>query len=244
MKAAYDFHLHSCLSPCGDKDMTPRNITNLAKLMGLDIIALTDHNSCKNCAAAVKAGAEIGLAVVPGMELCTAEEIHVICLFPDAEAAEAFSEAVRRRMPPVKNRPDIFGEQTVLDADDAPVETEGLLLLSASDIPLNEAPALVRAYGGFCYPSHIDRESFSLLSTLGGFPPEPGFACAELSPRADTKTLVARYPELGALRFMRSSDAHYLEDMAPARDTLELPELSAAAAICALRAWIKKTPAI
>jgi PHP family Zn ribbon phosphoesterase len=235
MKAAYDFHLHSCLSPCGDREMTPRHIVNLAKLLEVDIIALTDHNSCKNCAAAMRAGAEIGLAVMPGMELCTAEEIHVICLFADIGAAEAFSEVVRHRMPPVKNRPDIFGEQTVMDANDSPAGTEELLLLSASGIPLGEAPALVRAYGGFCYPAHIDRDSFSLLTTLGGFPPEPGFACAELSPRADTAALMARHPELKPLRFMRSSDSHYLEDMSPARDTLELPELSARAVIEALR---------
>jgi PHP family Zn ribbon phosphoesterase len=231
MKAAYDFHLHSCLSPCGDREMTPRNIVNLAKLLELDIIALTDHNSCRNCAAAVLAGAEIGLAVIPGMELCTAEEIHVICLFSDIENAEAFSEVVRHRMPPVKNRPDIFGEQIVMDSGDNHVETEELLLLSASDIPLSEAPALVRAFGGFCYPSHIDRESFSILSTLGGFPPEPGFTCAELSPRADIDALMARYPELKNLRFMRSSDAHYLEEMAPARGVIELREISAAEVI-------------
>jgi PHP family Zn ribbon phosphoesterase len=239
MKAAYDFHLHSCLSPCGDSEMTPRNIVNLAKLLELDIIALTDHNSCKNCAAAVKAGTDIGLVVIPGMELCTAEEIHVICLFPELELAEAFSEVVRHRMPPVKNRPDIFGEQIVVDADDNPVGEEELLLLSATDIPLSEAPALVRTYGGFCYPSHIDRESFSLLSTLGGFPPEPGFTCAELSPRADVVALKAAYPALEDLRFMRSSDAHYLEEMSPARDTIELPEVSAAAVVEVLRGGVE-----
>jgi PHP family Zn ribbon phosphoesterase len=231
MKAAYDFHLHSCLSPCGDAEMTPRNIVNLAKLLELDIIALTDHNCCKNCAATMQAGAEIGLTVIPGMELCTAEEIHVICLFPEIESAEAFSDVVRHRMPPVKNRQDIFGRQTVMDADDNPIGEEELLLLSASDIPLNDTPALVRAFGGFCYPAHIDRESFSLLATLGGFPPEPGFSCAEISPRADIDTLTARYPELKALRFMRSSDAHYLEDMTPARDALDLEEVSAGAVV-------------
>jgi PHP family Zn ribbon phosphoesterase len=181
------------------------------------------------------------------MELCTAEEIHVICLFPDIEAAEAFSDVVRHRMPPVKNRPDIFGAQIVMDADDNPIGEEELLLLSASDIPLNEAPALVRAYGGFCYPSHIDRESFSLLSTLGGFPPEPGFTCAELSLRADLDALKAAYPELEGLRFMRSSDAHYLEEMAPARDTIEMREVSAAAVVEVLRGGVegeKITPAI
>ena len=92
MKLKYDFHLHSCLSPCGDNDMTPYNLVNMAKLMGYDIIALTDHNSCLNCPAAIKAGQEAGITVVPGMELCTSEEIHTVCLFPTLEKALEFLE--------------------------------------------------------------------------------------------------------------------------------------------------------
>ena len=90
MKLRYDLHLHSCLSPCGDMDMTPNNIVGMAKLLGYDIIALTDHNTCRNTPAAVQAGERQGLVVVPGMELCTREEAHVVCLFPTAEAALAF----------------------------------------------------------------------------------------------------------------------------------------------------------
>ena len=84
MKYYYDLHLHSCLSPCGDMDMTPNNITGMAKLLGLDIIALTDHNTCRNCEATIAAGKENGVVVVPGMELTTSEDIHAVCLFPDA----------------------------------------------------------------------------------------------------------------------------------------------------------------
>ena len=239
MKAAYDFHIHSCLSPCGDEEMTPHNFLSLAKLLELDIIALTDHNSCKNCRAAVNAGARLGLTVVPGMELCTSEEIHVICLFPDIDAAEAFSEEVAKRLPNIKNKPGIFGEQTIMDEYDNPVGIEELYLLAATSISLNEAPALVKAHGGVCYPAHIDRDSFALLSTLGGFPPEPGFTCAELSPRADTEKLEAAYPSLrealADVRIMRSSDSHNLEDMLPARDTIELPEITARAVVEVLR---------
>ena len=89
--------------------MTPYNLVNMAKLLGLDIIALTDHNTCENCASAIKAGEAIGLTVIPGMELCTSEEVHVVCLFPDVESAMEFSDYVISSMPPVKNRPDIFG---------------------------------------------------------------------------------------------------------------------------------------
>ena len=83
MKIFADLHLHSCLSPCGDGDMTPYNLVQMAKLLGFDIIALTDHNTCGNCESAMRVGESIGLTVVPGMELCTAEEIHCVCLFPD-----------------------------------------------------------------------------------------------------------------------------------------------------------------
>ena len=95
MKFAYDFHIHSCLSPCGDDDMTPQNIANMAKIMGYDIIALTDHNTCLNCPALMKVGEEIGLTVIPGMELCTSEEVHIVCLFPSLDDALRFSEHVR-----------------------------------------------------------------------------------------------------------------------------------------------------
>ena len=90
MKIAYDFHIHSCLSPCGDKDMTPQNIANMAKIMGYNAIALTDHNTCGNCEAIMKVGAEIGLTVIPGMELCSSEEVHLVCLFPELKMAKRF----------------------------------------------------------------------------------------------------------------------------------------------------------
>ena len=113
-----DLHMHTCLSPCGDDDMTPYNAVNLAKLLGYDMIAVTDHNSCLNCPAAVRAGEAAGLVVVPGMELCTAEEIHNVCLFPSLDAATEFSDFVYDKMPDIINRPEIFGEQIITDEKD------------------------------------------------------------------------------------------------------------------------------
>ena len=97
MRVYYDLHLHSCLSPCGDEDMTPWNTVNMAKLLGLDMIAITDHNSCANCRSAMKVGEKIGITIVAGMELCTAEEVHCICLFDDIDKAEKFSDFVKSR---------------------------------------------------------------------------------------------------------------------------------------------------
>ena len=111
MKAAFDLHFHSCLSPCGDGAMTPATIAGLCKLAGLDVAALTDHNTCGNCAAFCQACQAYGLLGLPGMELCTAEEVHVVCLLPDLAAADAFSRMVYDRLPPLENDRDIFGPQ-------------------------------------------------------------------------------------------------------------------------------------
>ena len=130
MRLYYDLHIHSSLSPCGDNDMTPNNIVNMAKLNELDIIAITDHNSCKNCAAAIKVGNEVGVTVVPGMELTTSEDIHVVCLFPDLESAEAFDNYVCERLMKFPNEADIFGHQYIMDENDEIIDELDMLLLS------------------------------------------------------------------------------------------------------------------
>ena len=102
MKYYYDLHLHSCLSPCGDMDMTPNNIVNMAKLLGLDVIALTDHNTSLNCKAAMEVGQEVGLVVIPGMELTTSEDIHAVCLFPTLEQAIDWNDYVDEKRIKIK----------------------------------------------------------------------------------------------------------------------------------------------
>ena len=115
MNVYYDLHMHSCLSPCGADDMTPNNLVNMAALAGLQVIAVADHNTTKNVPAAVKVGREAGVLVVPAMELTTKEDIHVLCLLPDLDAAEAFRQYVYPRLPQRKNRPKAFGNQFVMD---------------------------------------------------------------------------------------------------------------------------------
>ena len=114
----YDLHLHSCLSPCADNDNTPRNLAGVGKLAGLQVMALTDHNTCRNCPAFFEAAAEMGIIPVAGMELTTAEDIHMVCLFPTLSDALAFDEEIDTRRVRVKNRPDIFGEQLFMDRED------------------------------------------------------------------------------------------------------------------------------
>ena len=238
MRLFYDLHLHSCLSPCGDNDMSPYNLVNMAKLSGYDIIALTDHNSAENCESAIKIGKEIGLTVVAGMELCTAEEIHNICLFPTAEKAKEFSRYIKTTMPPVKNKEEIFGEQLIMDTEDGILGKEEILLTVASSVSIDELPDLVREYSGVCYPAHIDRESYSIISALGDFPETLGVKAFELTPTADEKKWRDSYPALSDKILIRSSDAHYLQNMREAEFTLDLPENSAEALIAFLKGEI------
>ncbi len=231
----YDLHLHSCLSPCGDEDMTPFNLVNMAKLNGLDVIALTDHNSCKNCAAAMAAGREAGLTVIPGMELCTSEEIHIVCLFPSLWQAMDFDAAVEKRIVPVKNKPEIFGEQFLYDENDHIIGREDNLLIMATAIGVYEVISLVEGCGGFCYPAHVDKAANSITACLGDLPEDIGFQAAELSFRANWEKVKEQYPVLKKMLLLSSSDAHYLEHIAEPRHTLEAVENTPEGILSSLR---------
>ena len=231
MKLYYDFHLHSCLSPCGDNDMTPYNLVNMAKILGLDIIALTDHNSAQNCRAAMPVGESVGLTVVPGMELCTSEEVHIVCLFDDVNNAEAFSDYVLSTVPPVKNRPEIFGDQLMMNGGDGIVGTQELLLTTASGISIENAVETVGQYGGVCYPAHIDRSSYSVISNLGMITDEMNFAAVEMTENTDQNEYRSKYPIIKDMPVFVSSDAHYLENMREAKHTIDVAENSAKAVV-------------
>lgn len=231
MENFYDFHLHSCLSPCGDDDMTPYNLVNMAKILGMDIIALTDHNTCQNCKSAIEVGKQIGLTVVPGMELCTLEEAHVVCLFPDSDSAMSFSDYVIDGMPNVRNRPDIFGNQFIMDCEDGITGTQDKLLTLASNISISNVHDAVAEYGGICYPAHIDRSSFSVISNLGMITPDMKFSAVEMTDSADREKLNAEHPILNNAKIMSGSDAHYLENMKEAAHRIELSECTAKAVI-------------
>ncbi len=219
MRVYYDLHIHSALSPCGDNDMTPNNIVNMAAINELDMIAITDHNSCKNCLAAIEVGKSVGITVVPGMELTTSEDIHVVCYFPDIESAEAFDEKVSKALMPVKNEPDIFGHQFIMDKDDEITGELETLLIGSCDISIMEVTELVRSFGGACIPAHVDRESYSIISVLGEIVPECNFNLIEVSKSGNP--LDYDYPSFS------SSDAHYLENIAERENYVELGENSA-----------------
>lgn len=226
MKYYYDLHLHSCLSPCGDMDMTPNNIVGMSKLLGLSVIALTDHNSVLNCKATMAVGKANDLLVIPGMELTTAEEIHVVCLFPTLEKALSFNDYVKAHQMQINNRADIYGRQVVMDKDDNETSEVDNLLILATDISVMNVKELVESYDGVCYPAHINRDSMSILSVLGEIPPECGFTSCEVSSSGNIEQLKAMHPILNDMLIVRDSDAHYLENMKDAENYFELNTLS------------------
>lgn len=213
----YDLHTHSCLSPCADNDNTPFNLIGMGVLAGLQIMALTDHNTCRNCPAFFAAAEQNGVVPVPGMELTTAEDIHVICLFASLEDAMRFDEEVARRRIRIPNRADIFGEQWVWSTADEPLEQEPDLLSNATTLSLEEAATLAAQCGGVCYPAHIDRQANGIVSVLGTVPPAPAFTCVEFYDAEKEAEFRRLYP-LEGKRAVISSDAHYLwgvRDRAP-----------------------------
>ena len=218
----YDLHIHSCLSPCGDDDNTPNNLVGMGVLAGLQIMALTDHNTCRNCPAFFEAAKKQGIIPVAGMELTTAEDIHMVCLFPTLESALAFGEEVDTRRIRIPNRPDIFGEQLVMNGEDEVIAREPDLLSNATTVSAEEAPALAEQYNGVCYPAHIDREANGMVAVLGGLPPE-GYPTVELHDGAREAEFRQNH-DLSHSVVVIGSDAHYLWDIRDAAAWLDIDD--------------------
>lgn len=219
----YDLHVHSCLSPCADDDATPYNLAGMAAISGLQIMALTDHNTCKNCPAFFKACKQYGIIPVAGMELTTAEDIHIVCLFPTLEGALDFDGEVDTRRIKIENRTDIFGKQQILGEEDELLGEEPYLLSNATTIALDEVPTIVEKYGGVCYPAHIDREANGIIATLGTLPATPVFGCVEIRDTENIESYKERF-SLHDKIIVISSDAHYLQDMRDKENFFLLPD--------------------
>lgn len=234
MKVYYDLHMHSCLSPCGADDMTPNNLVHMAALAGLQVIALSDHNTTRNVPAAMAVGKESGVLVVPAMELTTKEDIHVLCLLPTMESAEALRQYVYARLPQRKNRPKVFGHQYVMDEQDQLIEEETQLLSFGSSIGIYETRELLEEFGGLAIPAHIDRASYSLIGVMGLVDSDMGFRVYETTIDCDRQALMEQYHFTGG--FISNSDAHDLTAILDAERTLEVDTLTPQSVIDAVRA--------
>lgn len=220
----YDLHIHSCLSPCGDDASTPDSIAGMGELNGLDIMALTDHNTAKNCPAFFESAIRHGILPIAGMELTTSEEIHMVCLFETLENALAFDSEIQTRRILIPNRTDIFGNQFICDSEDNVVSSENCLLSNATTVSFDEAPFLVEKFGGMCFPAHIDRNSNSVSAVLGVFPEYPKFSCAEVYDRTKL-TEFCEFSGFNSDKILINSDAHYLWDIKERLDSLTLKEI-------------------
>ncbi len=231
----YDLHIHSCLSPCGDGDMTPANIAGMAAVKGLEVVALTDHNSCKNCPAFLAEAAKYGILGIAGMELTTSEEVHAVCLFPSLLTAMEFDAYVSEHLIPFPNDEGIFGRQEIYNEQDEICGTEPNLLINATDISFDGLWQLVQGFGGVMFPAHIDKGANSLIANLGFIPPDSCFKTAEVKDLRKLHQLKRQHPYLEGCRIISSSDAHYLEHINEPELTLQVRERSPLAVIEALR---------
>ena len=240
MRLSYDLHIHSCLSPCGDDDMTPANIVGMAALKGLDVIAVTDHNSCKNCPAVLHFADRYGLVAVPGMELCTSEEIHALCLFPELKQAMEFDAYVYDRLIRFTNKEEIFGKQQIYNMEDEIQDRVPWLLINSADISFQGLWELVMCCKGVMIPAHLDRTANSLISNLGAIPPDSCFPTAELRHMEKLEKMKEAHPYLEQCRIITNSDAHYLENINEPVNFLEAEERTAEAVVRALLEREKK----
>lgn len=207
MNLYYDLHLHSTLSPCGDKDMTPNNIVNMAYIKGLDIISITDHNNYRNVRPSMKLAKERDMLLLPGIEITTAEEIHVLCYFDDVEILEEFGEIIFDSLPNIKNNKEVFGEQLVLDDKDEVVTEVDKLLLNSSKYNIKKIYNMTKYYNGVMIPAHVDRKSYSILSVLGFIPEELQFQFVEIRDKNYKNKSLKSY------NVIYNSDAHRLSDI-------------------------------
>lgn len=208
----FDLHIHSCLSPCANLEMSPSEIVARAKAAGMDGIALTDHQSSRNCPAIAECARRAGLKCLFGMEVQTAEEVHTLALFDTVEQALKLTDWVYAAMPKRVNDPETFGDQPVVTWDDEIVELEWRILALGCRRTIPETDEEVHALGGLYIAAHIDRPNFSVISGLGAIP-EGCFDAVELSRTADE---AAWLPQAEGYAVTRASDAHNLDDVARA----------------------------
>lgn len=207
-----ELHLHTVVSPCAAVEMIPPLIVREALFRGIHLIAVTDHNTGVNAWAVQKAAAGTELTVLPGMELQTREEVHLLCLFDTLEQLEAWQARVSELLPPFENNIDFFGEQFVVDHTGDFIRRETQLLLTSADLTLENAVSGVTDLGGLVIPAHVNRPSFSLISNLGLVPPGINFEILEISRHLTPAEAYRKFPQLKNYPLIQNGDVHTLDE--------------------------------
>jgi PHP family Zn ribbon phosphoesterase len=223
-----DLHIHTCLSPCATLDMTPQKVVREARKKRLDIIAITDHNSAENAGAVMAAARDADVTVIPGMEITTSEEVHIVALFEDVGAALAMQALVYDQLQPGENDEDLFGMQVVANEFDEVAGMNTRLLIGAVQMGLGQTVDAIHHLKGVAVAAHIDRQAFSVLGQLGFIPEDLNLDALEISRRMTLEQGRAVFRDLDRFPFITSSDAHDLEDIgtSPTAFRMAGPELA------------------
>lgn len=209
-----DLHVHTVLSPCAEVEMIPPLIVQRALEQDLDLIAITDHNASANVGSVQRAAEGTALTVLPGMEVQSREDVHLLTLFETPEALEAWQAQVDRALPTLPNRPEFFGEQFVVDAEGEFIRTEPRLLLTSTSLSIDAIFRGVRALGGIVIPAHVDRTAYGLLPTLGLISDEWNLPALEISRHTTPEEAVAAFPALQTYPLIQNGDVHRLDEFA------------------------------
>ncbi len=207
-----DMHIHTCLSPCGDWGMSPRAIVEKSRQKGLDIIAICDHNTAENAGAAIRSGKKHGITVLPGMEICSKEEVHVLAIFGTLDRAMMMQKFVYEHLHG-ENSANLWGDQVVVDENDEVIAENFNLLIGATTLSIYELVNKVNEFNGLCIASHIDRPAFGIISNLGFIPDDLQFTALEVSWRMSIDGAAVTIPGISNFQCITSSDAHYIEDI-------------------------------
>lgn len=228
MKVYYDFHIHTGLSPCGSNDMSPNNIVNMSLIKSLDAIAITDHNHIGNVKVTMEVGHELGLIVIPGIEIQTVEDVHVVALFQSYDAIDGFYETIKDKRLLIENKPERFGEQCVYDHEDEVVDYVKHYLITPFNLTIDAIIEQAQLYGGLVFPAHINRQSFSIIKSLGFIDAELAIENIEWYGQRpeDAETYESRM--FRKYRELINSDAHELIHISERDNFLEVEEKSIA----------------
>lgn len=218
-----DLHVHTCLSPCTELDMSPKEIVHRAKMMEIDIIGICDHNSSENSLAAIEAGKKMNVSVFPGLEVTSQEEVHILALFDELENALNLQAYVYDHLPG-ENDEEAFGMQVIVDENDEVLGFNNRLLIGATTIPLEKVIQVIHSCNGIAIASHINRESFSIIGQLGFIPENIELDALEISPHITREEARKKYKNNYPITC--SSDAHYPDDIGKGFTTFLLKESS------------------
>ncbi len=207
-----DLHVHTVLSPCAEVEMIPPLIVEEAIKMGLQLIAITDHNASDNVQAVIKAADQTSLTVLPGIELQTKEEVHVLGLFDQVEDLFEFQSIVDQNLPKQKNIIEYFGEQFVVDHTGDFIRRKEQLLITSVNLSITESYHLIKKLGGIIIPAHINRKANGLIANLGFVPEDIPLAALEISRHLTPKMAVEKFPQIRKYPLIQSGDVHRLNE--------------------------------